>query len=174
MHFTARAQRVRDDRLPYGKRVAALCSYVRAYHPIGYRATLSFLAEVAGTYQRHEHALLRALDVLEASRAVWMTEYRADVARRVAEKQRGRRSPRRGDRPPVIEGGHWYETRPDLSRRAALHALKLWETENDAADPALRALVRDCVATAGRCDVERLARFHGDDWPLRLVASAIR
>lgn len=33
----------------------------------GRRATLSFLTELAGRYQRHEHAL-------EANRAVWLAE----------------------------------------------------------------------------------------------------
>lgn len=63
--FEDRARRVRDSGLVHGQRVAALCSCVRWYHPIGHRATLA--------------------------------------------------------------SGHWYETRPNISRRAALHALKLWE-----------------------------------------------
>jgi hypothetical protein len=170
--FKDRARRVRDSRLAYGQRVAALCSCVRWYHPIGHRATLSFLAEAAGPYQRHEHALLRALDMLEASHTVWLTEIHAYVARRTAEKQGGRSASTHADRQPVIVSGHWYETRPDISRRAALHALQLWEREHEIADPATRTLVRDCVATAGRVSADRVASIRGEDWPLSLVASA--
>lgn len=170
--FTDRARRVRDSGLVHGQRVAALCSCVRWYHPIGHRATLSFLAEVAGPYQRHEHALLRALDVLEASRTAWLTEIGGYVTRRTERKQDGRSSPGRGDRQPVIAGGHWYETRPDISRRAALHALKLWEQEHETADPNVRAIVRECVATAGRLPAGRLPRAWGEVWPLPLVVSA--
>lgn len=171
--FKERARRVRDNGLMHGQRVAALCSCVRWYHPIGHRATLSFLAEVAGPYQRHEHALLRALDMLEASHSVWLTEIHAYTTRRTEEKHDGRSSPGRYDRQPVIAGGHWYETRPNISRLAALHALKLWETEHETADPVVRALVRDCVATAGRLPADRVTRFRAEDWPLPLVASAI-
>ena len=170
--FTDRARRVRDRGLAHGQRVAALCSCVRWYHPIGHRATLSFLAEAAGPYQRHEHALLRALDMLEASHRVWLAEIHAYMTRRSVEKREGRSSPRPDDRQPLIVSGHWYETRPDISRRAALHALKLWEQEHETADPAVRALVRDCVATAGRISAERLAGVGSQDWPLPLVASA--
>jgi hypothetical protein len=170
--FADRARRVRDSTLAHGQRVAALCSCARWYHPVGYRATLSFLAEVAGPYQRHEHALLRALDMLESSRAVWLTEIHAYRARRAAEKQDGHSTPRRGDRQPVMNGGHWHETRPDISRRAALHALKLWEQDHETADPAMRALVRACVATGGRVSADQLAHVRDKGWPAPLVASA--
>ena len=124
---------------------------------------------MAGPYQRHEHALLRAL---EASRTAWLTEIGAYVMRRTAWKQDGRSSPGRGDRQPVIAGGHWYETRPDISRRAALHALRLWEQGNETADPFVRAIARECVATAGRLPADRLAGVRGEVWPLPLVVSA--
>ncbi|WP_439383639.1 hypothetical protein [Amycolatopsis lexingtonensis] len=126
MGFGQRAHRVRDGRLAHGRRVAALCSCVRLYHPIGHRATLSFLAELAGPYQRHERALLRAL---EAGRAVWRAEATAFVASRVHDKRLGRRTPPPGDPPRSRMSGHWYASTPELSRRAAVHALKLWELE---------------------------------------------
>jgi hypothetical protein len=171
--FTDRARRVRDSGLVHGQRVAALCSCVRWYHPIGHRATLSFLAEEAGPYQRHEHALLRALDMLEASHMAWLTVIHAYATRRTEEKRNGRSSPGRDDRQPVIASGHWYETRPNISQRAALHALKLWEKEHEAADPVVRALVRECIATAGRLPAaDRLTQVRAEDWPLPLVASA--
>ncbi|WIV53217.1 hypothetical protein [Amycolatopsis nalaikhensis] len=127
MGFTERARRVRNRRLAHGRRVAALSSCVRLYHPIGHRATLSFLGELAGPYQQHESALLRALVALEASRAVWRAEYTAHVSARVRQKRLGRRVPSPGGPPPSRMGGHWYASTPDVSRRAALHALKLWE-----------------------------------------------
>lgn len=156
MGFGERARRVRDGRLAHGQRVAALCSCVSRYHPIGHRATLSFLAELAGPYQRHERALLGALEALEASRAVWRATVAEYANSRVKHKRLGRRVPSLDDRPPS-RTGHWYAAAPDLSRRAALHALKLWEQDAEAApDQEVRSLVRCCLATGGRLTGEQL------------------
>jgi hypothetical protein len=182
MGFGERARRVRDGRLAHGQRVAALCSCVRLYHPIGHRATLSFLAELAGPYQRHERALLGALEALEASRAVWRVAGAAYADSRVKHKRLGRRRPAAGD-PPPGRTGHWYAAAPDLSRRAAVHALKLWEQDagQAVADQEVRSLVRSCVATGGRLTGEQLdtvlSRRARDDagdvrWPMTLMASA--
>ncbi|MEV6645980.1 hypothetical protein [Amycolatopsis sp. NPDC051371] len=183
MGFSERARRVRDGRLAHGRRVAALCSCVRLYHPIGHRATLSFLAELAGPYQRHERALVSALEALEASRAVWRAEAAAYANSRVRQKRLGRRVPSPGDPPPSSMGGHWYASVPDVSRRAAVHALKLWEgdLEPGSANDEVRSLVRCCIATGGRLTAEQLdtvssrrAQDETEDvsWPLTLVASA--
>jgi hypothetical protein len=201
MGFGLAADRVRDGRLAHGRRVAALCSCVQLYRPIGHRATLSFLAELAGPYQRHEHALLRALDALEASRAVWLVEVGAYAERRAAEKRLGLRSPRLHDPFPASAGGHWYATKPDVSRRAALHALKLWERADEPVTTtsnalSVRSLVRECIATGGRLAPHQLAALTdsatvlaerkyrvdareyyeamGLRWAARLVASAVR
>jgi hypothetical protein len=155
---------------------------VSLYHPIGHRATLSFLAELAGPYQRHERSLLDALEALEASRAVWRVAGAAYANSRVKHKRLGRRVPALDDRPPS-RTGHWYAAAPDLSRRAAVHALKRWEQEPEqaSADQEVRSLVRWCVATGGRLTGEQLdtvlsrrTRDETDDvrWPLTLMASA--
>ena len=157
MGFGERARRVRDGRLAYGRRVAALCSCVSLYHPIGHRATLSFLAELAGPYQRHERALLRALEELEASRAVWRAAATAYASARVKQKRLGRRVPSPGDPPPRGRmGGHWYAAAPDVSRRAAVHALKLWERDLPPgfANDEVRSVVRCCIAGGGRLGEE--------------------
>ncbi len=183
MGFTERARRVRHGRLAHGRRVAALCSCVGLYHPIGHRATLSFLGELAGPYQHHESALLRALEALEASRAVWREEVAWSIDARVSQKRLGRRVPAPGGPPPGRMGGHWYASTPDVSRRAALHALKLWERDPrpDAANPELRSLVRSCIATGGRLTAEQLdvlshqrmsAETEEVRWPITLVLSA--
>ncbi|MFJ7213457.1 hypothetical protein [Amycolatopsis sp. NPDC098790] len=158
MGFTERARRVRDGRLAHGQRVAALCSCVRLYHPIGYRATLSFLGELAGPYQRHPSALLRALEAVEASRAVWRAEVDSYVGLRVRQKRLGHRLPPPGEPPVARMGGHWYASTPDVSRRAALHALKLWERDlaPGFADHEVTSMVRSCVATGGRLTQEQL------------------
>lgn len=182
MGFGERARRVRNGRLAHGQRVAALCSCVSLYHPIGHRATLSFLTELAGQYQRHERALLSALEALEASRAVWRVTRAAYADSRVKQKRLGRRVPSLED-PPPSKIGHWHAAVPDLSRRAAVHALKLWEQdpEQASADQEVRSLVRSCIATGGRLTGEQLdavlshrARDEADDvrWPMTLMASA--
>jgi hypothetical protein len=181
--FSGQARRVRDGHLAHGQRVAALCSCVRLYHPIGHRATLSFLAELAGPYQRHERALLGALEALEASRAVWRVEASAYVNSRVRQKRLGERVPSHGDPPSSRMGGHWYAVVPDVSRRAAVHALKLWERDHElaCADDEVRSLVRCCVATGGRLADEQLdavlsrrTQNETEDvrWPMTLMASA--
>ncbi|KZB88762.1 hypothetical protein AVL48_01280 [Amycolatopsis regifaucium] len=149
------------------------------YHPIGHRATLSFLEDLAGPYQRHEKALLRALTALEASRAAWLAEVARYKAVRLREKRLGRRVPPDDGPPPGRMGGHWYATVPNLPGRAALHALKLWERDHgpDFADDETRSLVRECIATGGTLTGDPLdvvlARRAGDaGWPLPLIASA--
>lgn len=182
MGFIERARRVRNERLADGQRVAALCSCVGLYHPIGHRATLSFLAELAGPYQRHERSLLRALTALEASRAAWRTANTAYEHWRVAQKRLGRRVPPFGA-PPTKMVGYWYADDPDVSRRAAIHALKLWERDEEPAitDDELRSLIRTCIATGGRLTAEQLntvrrRRTHEESeharWPMLLIASA--
>jgi hypothetical protein len=74
--FGTYARHVRNPELPYRRRVSALRSCVQLYRPIGFHATLSFLEEIAGPFQRDEMALLRALDALVASRAAWHAEQR--------------------------------------------------------------------------------------------------
>jgi hypothetical protein len=182
MGFSERARRVRDGRLAQGQRVAALCSCVSLYHPIGHRATLSFLAELAGPYQRHERALLKALEALEVSRAEWRAAGAAYADWRVKHTRLGRRVPAPDD-PPPSRTGHWYAAAPDLSRRAAVHALKLWEQDPEqvSADQEVRSLVRSCVATGGRLTGEQLDAVlshrtrdetGGARWPWTLMASA--
>ena len=183
MGFNERVRRVRSGRLTHGQRVAALCSCVSLYHPIGHRATLSFLAELAGPYQRHEGALLRALEALEASRAVWHAEFTVYRSSRAKQKRLGERVPSHDDSPPSSMSGHWYAAAPDLSRRAAVHALKLWEQDHEPAsgDDEVRSLVRCCIATGGRLADEQLdtvlSRRTQDEsedvrWSMSLMASA--
>ncbi|MEU5657693.1 hypothetical protein ABZ802_19010 [Streptomyces sp. NPDC047737] len=118
MSFNNLARKARDAALPHGLRVAQLRSCVQLYRPIGFHATLSFLEAQAGPYGRDESALLRALDVLEASRDAWHGELRAfDGVRRRAKAQ-GARQPRPAERNPYRE--MWWSGAP---REGALHAL---------------------------------------------------
>ncbi|RSM50931.1 hypothetical protein DMA12_01270 [Amycolatopsis balhimycina DSM 5908] len=156
---------------------------MRLYHPTGHRATLSFLGELAGPYQQHESALLRALEALEASRAVWRAEAVSYVSSRVRQKRLGRRVPSPGEPPPSRMGGHWYASTPNVSRRAAMHALKLWERDlhPGSANDEVMSVVRGCIATGGRLtdgQLDILSRLRkGDEpeevrWPVTLVGSA--
>jgi hypothetical protein len=122
MSFGTYARKVRNAALPYGRRVSALRSCVQLYRPIGFHASLSFLEEIAGPFQRDEASLLRALDALTASRAGWQADVRQYAAMRRQAKRRGQRSPRPKDPNPSKSPGHWY----GATRQAALHALKFW------------------------------------------------
>ncbi|MFD2764440.1 hypothetical protein [Micromonospora eburnea] len=153
MSFSAYARQVRDPALPYQRRVSALRSCVQLYRPIGFHATLSFLEELAGPFQREEEALLRALDALSASRAARRVEVRRYAEARVAAKRRGQRQPRPDDPNPHQLRGYWY----GAPKRAALRALTFWQRDRLAAllasdDPIAAQLgccMRACVAAAG-------------------------
>jgi hypothetical protein len=120
--FGTYAWKVRNAALPYDWRVSALRSCVQLYRPIGFHASLSFLQEIAGPFQRDEASLLRALDALTASREGWQADVREYAAMRRQAKRRGRRSPRPKDPNPSMFPTHWY----GAPRQAALHALKIW------------------------------------------------
>ncbi|MEV0805941.1 hypothetical protein [Micromonospora sp. NPDC050200] len=108
MSFSAYARTVRDVSLPHRRRVSALRSCVQLYRPLGFHATLSYLGEIAGPYDRDEAALLRALDALVASRRAWQADVRAYAEIRRQAKRRGRRSPRPVERNPNNGPDHWY------------------------------------------------------------------
>ncbi|MEW2328315.1 hypothetical protein AB0880_10950 [Micromonospora chersina] len=122
MSFGTYARKVRDRSLPYGLRVSALRSCVQLYRPIGFHATLAFLEEVAGPFQRDEDALLKALDAIEASRVQWHADMRDYAHRRRQAKQRGRRISPAQDRNPNGFPPIWY----GAARSAALSALRYW------------------------------------------------
>ncbi|WP_433889377.1 hypothetical protein [Streptomyces sp. CA-111067] len=143
MSFNNLARAVRDEALPYDRRVTRLRSCVQLYRPIGFHATLSFLEAKAGRFSRDEGALPRALDVLESSRHAWHAELRAfDDLRRLA-KGRGERRPTRAGRNPYVE--MWWSGAP---REGALHALSFRRDQLRtlaAGDPVAAELER-CVA----------------------------
>ncbi len=116
------ARKVRDPSLPHRRRASALGSCVQLYRPIGYHPTLDYLNAKAGPLLRDEGALLRALELLEASRALWHEDVRRYDDRRRAAKRRGRRVPRPAEVSPAVGPAHWY----GAPREAALHALRFW------------------------------------------------
>jgi hypothetical protein len=117
---------------------------VQLYRPLGFEATLSFVESQAGKFQRDEAALLRALDVVEASRAAWHVELHAYATRRQEAKQHGQRSPRPGDTNPNFQARwYWY----GAPREGALHALWFWRRQHlplltPSADPVLLEISR--------------------------------
>lgn len=122
MSFGTYARRVRNAELPYRHRVSALRSCVQLYRPIGFHATLSFLEEIAGPFDRDEAALLRALDALVASRAGWHADLREYAAERKLAKRRGQRSPHPTEPNPNGFPRWWY----GAPGPAALHAVRYW------------------------------------------------
>ncbi|MGW4981656.1 hypothetical protein [Streptomyces mirabilis] len=104
MGFRTYARRVRDEQLPLARRHTSLRCAVGQYCSLGFNATWAYLAATARPspdLRRDPAALLRALETLEASRAVRLNEVDAFAARRHAEKAAGRRTPRRIDTPQM-------------------------------------------------------------------------
>ncbi|GLW65892.1 hypothetical protein Arub01_41360 [Actinomadura rubrobrunea] len=101
MSFGTYARRVRDESLPAGLRYRALRCSVARYHPLGFHATWAYVTAVARPspdIHRDVSAWVRALDVLEESRAVWLAEVEAFAAARRAGKAAGRRMPTKADK----------------------------------------------------------------------------
>ncbi|GHG78753.1 hypothetical protein [Streptomyces griseocarneus] len=94
MSFSVHAKRVRDRGLPLVRRHRALRDAVGLYCPLGFHGTWAYLS-TAGDLRNDEKALLRALEMLEASRTVWIRETEAFAEHRRGEKTRHRRTPPR-------------------------------------------------------------------------------
>lgn len=163
MSFGTYARKVRDGSLPYGRRVSELRSCVQLYGPIGFHATLGFLTEIAGRYQRDEVALLRALDALEASRAGWHAAVRDFARRRRQAKRRGQRVPRVGEVNPSDKPQIWY----GAAGPAARYALRHWDrgpfaeltaTSDDTADT-VGVLVAAVLSARGGLTPEQWQRL---------------
>ncbi|MFF2521830.1 hypothetical protein [Streptomyces liangshanensis] len=109
MGFRGFARVVRDAREPLVRRHAALRCAVGCFSPLGFHATWAYVTTVASPSpdpRRDPVGLVRALEVLEAGRAVHLSRVAEFAVRRRTEKTHGRRTPRTGDtgRPP---GPHW-------------------------------------------------------------------
>ncbi|MER7008251.1 hypothetical protein ABT297_35110 [Dactylosporangium sp. NPDC000555] len=145
MSFSAYASLVRCPTPLYRHRLVAFRSCVQLYQPIGFHASLSYLEAMAGPFERDEAALLRALDILCASRAAWHAALREYAAQRRAAKRRGQRSPHPNDPNPSHFPGFWY----GAPRQAAVHALTFWRRDRlpallASSDP-IAAQVDSCV-----------------------------
>jgi hypothetical protein len=153
--FGTYARKARDSSLPYGYRINALAGCVQLYRPIGYRATFAYLEHVAGPVRRDEVALPRALDVLSASRDLWLNDLSAYARRRRLAKQLGRRSPTTTDGNPSLPHC-WYGD----PQRAALFALSFLLRNSDRianADPGLVRLASVAVDSRGNIGAAGLA-----------------
>ena len=152
--FTNFARKVRDTSLPYGHRMVSLRSCVQLYRPIGFEATVSYLAYRAGPFRQDEAALLRALELIEAGRAAWQAELSVYAAERREAKRRGSRTPRPGDRNPNAPE-YWY----GAPREAALHAVGHWRVRlrragrlTDELSRAVDRLAAACLEAQGALD----------------------
>jgi hypothetical protein len=152
--FGTYARTVTDGSSPYGRRINALAGCVQRYRPLGYLATFGYLNHVAGPFRRDEAALLRALDMLTASRHLWLAEVAAYASRRRTAKRLGRRVPRPSDtnpNPPAC----WYGD----SRRAATFTLGYLLRKPDRishADADVIRLASSVLEAPGGVDRERL------------------
>ncbi|WP_157878880.1 hypothetical protein [Streptomyces sp. CT34] len=173
MGFGTYARRVRDERLPLARRYAALRCAVGHYCPLGFHATWAYLAAVARPspeLRRDPAALLRALDVLEAGRAVRLRETDAFAAVRRAEKAAGRRTPRAADT-AHLRGPRWpgdtAPSRPGLvaavaDRHRAFRRLPVPDGARSGDDRARRAAeLHRCLDGCAAAYLANLGRLDG-------------
>ena len=160
MSYGTFARRVRDDALPHGVRFAAFTGCLERYRPIGWEASLGFLELCAGPLQRDAAALLRAVDLLTASRNLWLVERAAYEENRRIAKRSGRRTPAKNEPSP---GGEWLWL--GAERAAALFALEFEYRSRGAVQPGLQPLVDRSLANGGVLDAEDralLSRLRAD------------
>jgi hypothetical protein len=156
--FGTHARKVADGSSPYGRRINALAGCVQLYRPLGYLATFGYLNHVAGPLRRDEAALLRALDMLTASRELWLAEVAAYATRRREAKRLGRRTPRTSDANPYLPAC-WYGD----ARRAATFTLGYLLRKPDRicyADADVIGLASSVLAAHGDIDRVRLDQLN--------------
>jgi hypothetical protein len=165
------ARRVRNDSLPHGVRIASFNGCLERYHPIGYEASFGYLELRAGPFRSDPEALLRAVDLLTASRDLWLAELAAYEENRRTAKRSGRRTPAKNEASP---GGEWLWL--GAERDAALFALEFEYRSRKAHQPGLAPLVERTLANRGelgaadRAHLDRLRagvdhyRTHGFEW----------
>ncbi|MFF2653668.1 hypothetical protein [Streptomyces sp. NPDC058045] len=122
MSFRVHARHVRDPALPFGRRYRALTHAANCYCPLGFRATWAYLG-TAGDLRKDESALLRALGLLEVSRAVWLAEAESFAAHRRTEKARHRRTPRQSETRYLLG---WRWPGPDGKQATLGEVGRLW------------------------------------------------
>jgi hypothetical protein len=152
--FAADARKVRDANLPHLRRLAAFHSCVQRYKPLGFRATLSFVEQLAGPYRSDEPALLRAIAVVTDSREEWKEAVCAYATARGHAKSAGQRTPPPNDPNPSHFPPHWY----GAARYGALHALAfrqfrgLLPPKRDSVASEVHTLVTQTLAKGGDLD----------------------
>jgi hypothetical protein len=160
MSFGNYARKVRDQSLPYGRRVTALACGVQMYRPLGFRATFAFVTDRNGRFRYDGNVLVQAMDRLEASRALWVAEVAAYAELRVAAKQDGNRRPGKAEGNPVPPS-HWYGDR----RQGALFAIQYMLTSNDDSearsqvDAGVKRLATLCLENSGVFDGAHQRRY---------------
>ncbi|MFH9722609.1 hypothetical protein ACH4M4_06545 [Streptomyces sp. NPDC017254] len=153
---------MRDEEASPARRYRALRCAVSEYCPLGFHATWAYTAATAvpaPDLRRDTAALLRALDVLEASRAVRVAERASFAARRRAEKAAGLRTPRGAPVTPVWRP-HWpAPTGTAPSRLGLVAAVADRHRAFRRLPPPDDGLVTDGLVTDGRA--ARLTELHG-------------
>ena len=163
MSFSAFSNHVRNPALPYQHRVTAMRSCVQLYRPIGFNATLSFLEELAGPFQRDEQALLRAHGQLATSRALWHEHLDSYASQRRTAKRLGYQTPRKTEVNPNQGPSIWY----GAPQQAALHALRYWRCGRlpellvwkDPGAQEIDSAVSACLTSGGAFSADKLQQF---------------
>ena len=171
MSYGTLARRVRDGSLPHGLRLASLKGCLERYSPIRYEASFGYLELCAGPFERDPEALLRAVNLLTASRDLWLVELKGYEENRRTAKRSGRRTPAKDEPSP---GGEWLWL--GAERAAALFALQFEYGRLEVRQPGLAPLVERTLADRGvlgpadralldrlRADVDHY-RTRGFDW----------
>ncbi|MFJ2753484.1 hypothetical protein [Streptomyces sp. NPDC087297] len=94
--FATHRRKVHDTALPPHRRLSALRTCLTGFSPYGFRATYHHLcrsAEIPQDLEQDPGALVRAVEELDAARALWLTEQAGWESRRRAQKGAGVRAP---------------------------------------------------------------------------------
>ncbi|MFI5732161.1 hypothetical protein ACIA49_18700 [Kribbella sp. NPDC051587] len=155
MGYGVQIRKALDGTLPMGLRYLSLRQAVCDYCPLGFTATWAYVTAEArpdGDFRYDEAAFARAVMIIQASRAVWLTEMREFAARRTAEKRNGQRRPGRADQ--ALFHARWPGGATRLGLVAAVSAVNLDSRRQDL--PQLNACAATYVGRLGYLEpVER-------------------
>ncbi|MGN5379957.1 hypothetical protein ACQ4WX_30345 [Streptomyces lasalocidi] len=174
---------MRDAQLPLVRRYAALRCAVGRYCPLRFHATWAYLAATACPFpdlRGDPAALLRALETLEASRALRLDEAGAFAARRRAEKAATAWTPRRvdeahapGPRRPSLTGPSRLGLVAAVANRHTAFRRSPFPDERFCRDDRVRQLT-DLHARLDDCATSYLTNLgHMDAWTRDALAETI-
>ncbi|WP_405061544.1 hypothetical protein OG474_07810 [Kribbella sp. NBC_01505] len=148
MGYGVQIRKVLDETLPMGRRYLSLREAMTDYSPLGYTASWAYVTAEArpdGDIRYDAAALTRVVAIIQASRAIRLSEMRELASRRAVEKRNGQRQLRPADR--ALFRPRWPGGATRLGLVAAVSAVNRDSRRQD--EPVLNACAATYIARLG-------------------------